>query len=68
MGNSKNLVSVSGENTGGVTIESVADILEHNLKAVIQEWLDRVEKEPDLTAVPLNFDSSEEFMGKFRLR
>ena len=56
VGNSKNLVSVSGENTGGVTIESVADILEHNLKAVIQEWLDRVEKEPDLTAVPLNFE------------
>jgi hypothetical protein len=23
---------------------------------VIQEWLDRVEKEPDLTAVPLNFE------------
>jgi hypothetical protein len=36
--------------------ESVADILERELDAVIQDWLDRVEKEPDLTSIPLNFE------------
>jgi hypothetical protein len=36
--------------------ESVADILESELECVIQEWLSRVEKEPDLTCVPLNFE------------
>jgi hypothetical protein len=36
--------------------ESVADILESELDGVIQEWLSRVEKEPDLTCIPLNFE------------
>jgi len=56
VGNHKNLVFSPDTLLGATTIESVADILEHNLKAVIQEWLDRVEKEPDLTAVPLSFE------------
>jgi hypothetical protein len=33
----------------------VADILEHQLEGVIQDWLARVEKEPELSAVLLNF-------------
>ncbi len=36
--------------------ESVADILERDLDAVIQDWLTRVEKEADLTCIPLNFE------------
>jgi hypothetical protein len=36
--------------------ESVADILEGELNAVIQDWLSRVEKEPELTCIPLNFE------------
>src|SRR6202048_95825 len=38
------------------TIESVADILERELQTLIQEWLMRVEQEPDLTRIPLNFE------------
>ena len=41
---------------GAVTIESVADILERELKHVIEEWLIRVKKEPELTHIPLNHD------------
>jgi hypothetical protein len=41
-------------NRGVVTIESVADILDRELKHVISEWLMRVEKESDLMHVPLN--------------
>jgi hypothetical protein len=42
-------------NTATIPIESVADILERELNTVIKEWLARVEKEADLTAIPLNF-------------
>jgi len=41
-------------NGGGVTTESVADILDRELKHVITEWLMRVEKESDLMHVLLN--------------
>jgi hypothetical protein len=41
---------------GTLVIESVADILERELPAVIKEWLERVEEEPDLTCIPLNFE------------
>jgi hypothetical protein len=37
------------------TIESVADILECEHQHLIEDWLARVEKEPDLTCIPLNF-------------
>ena len=48
---------VGSKSSGGTgTIESVADILERELKHVIQEWLDRVNQETDLTQVPLNHD------------
>jgi hypothetical protein len=49
------VVAIRG-NGGAVTIESVADILERELQAVIEEWLLRVEKEPDLTQIPLNYE------------
>jgi RsbT co-antagonist protein rsbRD N-terminal domain len=50
--------SVSGANgsVGTVSVESVADILERELQTVITEWLVRVEKEPDLAHVPLNYE------------
>jgi hypothetical protein len=41
---------------GAATIESVADILERELKNVIVDWLARVEEEPDLKSIPLNFE------------
>jgi len=44
------------ENGDTASIESVADILERELQAVIVDWLARVEQEPDLKCVPLNFD------------
>jgi len=43
----------SGDTT---TIESVADVLERELQTVIVDWLARVEQEPDLKCVPLNFE------------
>jgi hypothetical protein len=46
---------VASENNGAASPESVADILESQLDDVIQEWLARVEKESDLTSIPLNF-------------
>ena len=51
-----NPTRVPGGSAGAVTVESVADILERDLDDVIQEWLIRVEKEPELTAIPLNFE------------
>src|SRR6202021_3215687 len=56
MAKSTNPAHVAGGSAGPVIIESVADILERDLDAVIQEWLVRVDKEPDLTAVPLSFE------------
>jgi hypothetical protein len=48
----------SGHGNGGnVGVKSsVADVLERDLDGVINEWLVRVEKEPELTAIPLNFE------------
>ena len=34
----------------------MAEILEGELDTVIQDWLSRVEKEPDLTCISLNFE------------
>ena len=48
----------SGNGDGGrvAATTSVADILERDLEDVIREWLFRVENEPELTAIPLNFE------------
>src|ERR1700687_1650387 len=56
MAKSINSARVAGGNSDAVTIETVADILERDLDDVIQEWLVRVDKEPDLAAIPLNFE------------
>jgi RsbT co-antagonist protein rsbRD N-terminal domain len=49
-------VANAKEKSDVLEIESVADILERDLDAVIQDWLSRVEKEPDLACIPLNFE------------
>src|ERR1700684_4519099 len=46
----------SSGNGGAVSIDSVADILERQLPTLINEWLARVEQEPDLTCIPLSFE------------
>ena len=40
----------------GVSIESVANILERELPAVTKDWLSRVELESDLRSIPLTFE------------
>jgi hypothetical protein len=45
------------KNGGAITIETVADILERELTALMEAWLVRVEKEPDLTHIPLSHDA-----------
>jgi RsbT co-antagonist protein rsbRD N-terminal domain len=52
MASSKQYAHVAGT----VAVSSVADILERDLDELIREWLARVEKEPDLTAIPLSFE------------
>jgi hypothetical protein len=44
-------------NSNSLEIESVADILEREVNAVIRDWLSRVQNEPDLTCIPLDFDA-----------
>ena len=44
------------KNSGTGIIETVADILEREVNHVIEEWLTRVEKEPDLMHIPLNHE------------
>jgi hypothetical protein len=43
-------------NGGAVSVESVADILERELKPLIKDWLLRVNRERDLMSIPLNFE------------
>ena len=43
-------------NGGTISVESVADILERELKPLIKDWLLRVDREPDLMSIPLNFE------------
>ena len=42
-------------NSPTVNIESVSDILERELPALIKDWLERVEKEPDVARIPTDF-------------
>jgi hypothetical protein len=53
-----NLNSVGGPTGTAVlaNIESVADILQRELRGVIGDWLCRVEQEPGLTCIPLTFE------------
>jgi hypothetical protein len=41
---------------GTVVVDSVADILERELRPLIEAWLLRVEKEPDLSNIRLNHE------------
>jgi hypothetical protein len=54
----KSVEFVTGSRAGphSASIESVADILERELKSVILDWLARVDQEPDLKCIPLNFE------------
>jgi hypothetical protein len=45
-----------GRRNGAASPESVADILERELHAVITDWLCRVDQEADLMSVPLNYE------------
>ena len=56
MNKSVNSASADGRPARPVTRETVADILERSLETVIREWMARVEKEPELTTIPLSFD------------
>jgi len=56
MSKSAEFVTGPRESADTASIESVADILERELQAVIVDWLARVEEEPDLTCIPLNFE------------
>jgi hypothetical protein len=49
-------VAVFKESRGVAIVESVADILERELHNLIEAWLVRVEKEPDLVHIPLTHD------------
>jgi hypothetical protein len=40
---------------GALSVESVADILDRELRPLIGEWFTRVEKVPELTRIPLNY-------------
>ncbi len=55
MGESIDSAWVANGNDSVGTYLDVADILEYRLDEVIQEWLVRVEIEPDLSSVVLNF-------------
>lgn len=55
MKNSLSVVKPKGKDDAGA-IESVADILNRELPTVIKDWLSRVEKESDLTCIPLTFE------------
>jgi hypothetical protein len=54
MNKSIEFVGGSGD-AGTVSVETVSDILERELQVMIKEWLFRVDQEPDLARIPLNF-------------
>jgi hypothetical protein len=54
--NTVELVGNSSRSGGAISVESVADILERELQNVIKDWLARVDQEPDLNCIPLNYE------------
>jgi hypothetical protein len=56
MSNSARSLEKSKGNGDFGAIESVAEILDRELYAVIHDWLCRVEQEPDLVCIPLSFE------------
>jgi hypothetical protein len=55
-GESIGSVLVANDGAGSGPFQDVADVLESRLDDVIKEWLNRVEKRPDLTSIPLNYE------------
>jgi hypothetical protein len=55
LNNPKSSAEASPER-GAVLVESVADVLERELPQVIADWLARVEEEPELSSIPLNYE------------
>ena len=49
-------VGDGGSHLASTGTECVADILEQELEPTIQDWIELVEKEPDLIRIPLNFE------------
>ena len=56
MSKSMDSVVATHERTNAAGVESVADILERELKPLIKSWLARVDAEPDLMSIPLSFE------------
>jgi len=53
----KTITALSKDNGTRSTIkESVADILEHELDAIIHDWMTLVEKQKDLMLIPLSYE------------
>ena len=56
---SREVVTGSNNDRGNaVPIVSVANILDRELRPLIADWLGRVEQEPELTCIPLNFEDT----------
>ena len=54
---SKSIEAVTGpDDKGNVLVVSVANILDRELRPLIADWFGRVEKEPELTCISLNFE------------
>jgi len=51
-----NVTQSAGEHVDHNAHDTVADLLEGQLNSIISEWLARVELEPELMAIPLNFN------------
>src|ERR1700677_1037387 len=51
----QNTTGVGSGKSGFGPVETVADVIEHQLDVIIGAWLARVEKEPELTAIPLSY-------------
>jgi hypothetical protein len=49
-------LAVAETRNGSAAVQSVATVLERELPTVIEDWLKRVEQEPELTVIPLTFD------------
>ena len=56
MNKSMNSAVATQEKTSASRVESVADILERELEPLVKSWLTRVDAEPDLMTIPLNFE------------
>lgn len=48
--------AAAGRKSSAVLVDSVADVLERELPEVIADWLARVEKEPELMSIQLDYE------------